>query len=203
MPGMWKGTMKQNIECRLCMLGRDENRNTCIWGTGNKKAKVLLVGEAPGLDEDCSNAPFTGGSGRLLEHILNKLGVRREDLYITNVLKCRPPNNELPGRKETRECCAACMPYLVSEIERVGPKIAVVMGGTALEAMTGKTGITKYEGMVVSKDMIAAFHPAYVLRAPSKEIRLAQALARAFKLAGIKVKTKDYKEGGMYEYEVR
>jgi len=163
----------------------------------------MLVGEAPGLDEDCSNAPFTGGSGRLLEHILNKLGVKREDLYITNVLKCRPPNNELPGRKETRECCATCMTYLTTEIESVGPKIAVVMGGTALEAMTGKTGITKCEGMVVSQDMIAAFHPAYVLRAPSKEVRLAQALARAFKLAGIKVKTKDYKEGGMYEYEVR
>jgi uracil-DNA glycosylase family 4 len=95
------------------------------------------------------------------------------------------------------------MTYLTTEIESVGPKIAVVMGGTALEAMTGKTGITKCEGMVVSQDMIAAFHPAYVLRAPSKEVRLAQALARAFKLAGIKVKTKDYKEGGMYEYEVR
>ena len=198
--------MKQNTSCRLCMLGRDENRNTCIWGTGNKKAKVLLVGEAPGLDEDCSNAPFTGGSGRLLEHILNKLGVKREDLYITNVLKCRPPNNELPGRKETRECCATCRPYLLQEVQKC-TKVIVVMGGTALEAITGCQGITKYEGMIVKQNtwratVVAAFHPAYVLRAPSKEVRLAQALARAFKLAGIKVKTKGYEQGGLYAYEI-
>lgn len=198
--------MKQNTNCRRCMLGRDENRHTCVWGTGNKKAKVMLIGEAPGLDEDCSGTPFSGQAGRLLTHILNKLGVKREDLYITNTLKCRPVNNELPGRKETRECCFQCISYVSTEIEVVKPKVVVLMGGTALAAFTDlKEGITKHEGMIVKVrggvSFIAAFHPAYILRSPGKEIRLSQALARAFTLAGIKVKPKGGE--GFFPYEIR
>jgi len=177
-----------------------------VWGEGNKKARVMLIGEAPGLDEDCSNAPFRGQAGRLLNHILEHLGVIREDLYVTNVLKCRPSNNELPGRRETRDCCVACRPYLDQEIHTVKPRVIVLMGGTALESWYGPKfgGITKHEGMRLPGNIpvVAAFHPAYVLRAPSKEVRLAQALARALKLAGIKVKTSG-QEGRMFKYEVR
>jgi DNA polymerase len=164
----------------------------------------MLVGEAPGYEEDRQGEPLVGEAGRLLNHVLERLGVDRGELYITNVIKCRPRDNVLPGKKELRECCFQCIPYLSEEIETVRPKAVVLLGGTALSACTDETGITKHEGMIVKvKDgvsFVAAFHPAYVLRSPGKEIRLAQALHRAFGIAGIKT---HITKGPIYAYDIR
>mgnify|MGYP001564098059 CR=1 FL=1 len=200
--------MKRNPNCDRCPLGK-VCHTVCLWGEGNPSTNVMLIGEAPGYEEDRTGTPFIGQAGKLLEHVLRKLGVDREDLYITNVIKCRPPDNELPGKKELMACWQGCKQYLDAEIKEVQPKIIVVLGGTPLNLMTGMTGITKHEGMVVCHrvegkqqiPIIAAFHPAYVLRAPGKEVRLAQALARAFKLGGIKMRINKTME--IYPYEIR
>jgi DNA polymerase len=172
----------------------------------------MLVGEAPGYDEDRDGVPFVGQAGKLLNHVLGRLGVRRDDLYVTNVIKCRPPDNKLPGKKDLMVCWEQCREYFIEELSKIKPKVVVLMGGTPLQLVMNYTGITKHEGMVVDNHdvfrgpfksvvWVAAFHPAYVLRSPGKEVRLAQALARAFKLGGVKIKVK--KEMEMFAYDVR
>ena len=197
--------MKRNPNCDLCVLGKTCHTR-CVWGVGNSKAKVLLCGEAPGYEEDREGVPFVGQAGALLDHVCNKLGVDRlVSCYTTNVLKCRPSDNKLPGKKELRVCWASCKRYLNQELYNLSNiQVIVLMGGTALTLYHGTTGITKNEGMVLAGNIpvVAAFHPAYVLRAPGKEVRLGQALARAFSLAGIKISPRGM-EGGMFPYEVR
>jgi DNA polymerase len=165
----------------------------------------MLVGEAPGGSEDRANKPFVGMAGALLTHVLNNLNIVEDDLYITNCLKCRPTDNTLPSPKQTVELYDRCRPYLEQEVRTIKPKVIVLLGGTALHLMAGQAQITKHEGMVLDMvwmgaKTVAAFHPAYVLRAPSKEVRLAQALATAWELAGHKVYTT---AGDIYKYEVR
>jgi DNA polymerase len=183
----------------------------------------MLVGEAPGREEDCVGRPFVGEAGRLLNHILDKLDFRREDLYITNVLKCRPPRNKLPARKELLKCWKACRLYLMQEIKDVHPKVILLMGGTALSLMSSPhtLQIGRWEGMRVGRhfivthksketgrkcgsfvDMYASYHPAAALRNPSQEAYIAAAIYGAAKVAGLKVKPKGI-EAGLYPYETR
>lgn len=166
----------------------------------------MFVGEAPGANEILKGLPFVGQAGDLMDHVLAKLGIKREDIYITNCFKCRPENNELPGIKQTREWFASCQPYLEQEIRDVKPKVILLFGNIPLQLIAGKREITKHEGMEVGKyrgiRLFASFHPAYVLRSPSREVRLAQAIARAAKAAGMKINPQGWK-AGMYDYEVR
>jgi len=167
---------------------------------------LMLIGESPGMEEDLYGIPFVGQAGQLLDHILNKLGIDRDDIYVTNVLKCHPKKNKLPKRKELVECFTQCSSYLDQEVKDVNPRAVVLMGGTALSLVTGLNGITKWEGMIVpawvDSNAYAAFHPAYVLRRPGVEVRLAQAIARAAKVAGMKIKPKGW-ETGVFNYEIR
>jgi DNA polymerase len=193
-------------------------------GTGNPNAKLVLIGECPGFNEDLDGHPFVGESGKLLDFILNKLGISRSDLWITNLIKCHPNKNELPKGEELKQVVEACMKHLRPELSQVHPKVVVLLGGTVTHWLSGHRLITKVEGTEVEltrfepenqKQLtlwkiygpkfkaVACYHPAYVLRSPSKEPNLARSIAKAAKMAGMKIKPKGYDTTGIYEYEVR
>ncbi len=151
--------------CELC-----DNRTNAVIGRGNLQADIMIIGEGPGQSEDEQGLPFVGRSGQLLEKILASVGIDTEkDVYIANVVKCRPPGNRKPSAPEVE----ACKPYLLEQIRLVDPRIILFTGATALQALTGiKQGITKVRGKWQEWEgrlCMAIFHPAYLLRNPSRE----------------------------------
>jgi DNA polymerase len=164
----------------------------------------MLIGEAPGMTEDIEGLPFVGQAGKLLSHILFKLGVDEEQVYITNCLRCRPPKNKLPTWKKggLQEMTEACFPYLEEEFKQVAPKAVVVMGNTPLKVLAQRSFISKHERSWVRYNTIASYHPAAALRNPGLECRIAGAIALACKRARIKIKPMGL-DAGMYRYEVR
>ena len=141
-------------------------RHSVAFGVGSPRAEIMFVGEAPGHDEDMQGIPFVGRAGELLTKIISAMGCKREDVYIANVLKCRPPQNRTPLPDEI----ANCLPYLLSQIELVQPKIIVALGATAVRALLNvQLGITKMRGhWYTFRDIpiMPTFHPAYLLRNP-------------------------------------
>ncbi len=129
----------------------------------------MFVGEAPGAEEDTTGRPFVGAAGRLLDKIIAAIGLKREDVYITNVVKCRPPNN----RKPTSDEMEACEPFLFNEIEVVKPKLIVTLGATPLTSLLNiKEGITKTRGQFYNFQgipVMPTFHPAFLLRFPERK----------------------------------
>ncbi len=130
---------------------------------------MMLVGEGPGADEDRLGRPFVGRAGQLLNRILEAASIKREDVYITNVVKCRPPSNRLPFQPEVD----ACYPYLQSQIELIDPEVILCLGALATRTLYDKSAaITRVRGQWKEKDgrrMLATFHPAALLRDPSKK----------------------------------
>lgn len=154
--------------CHRCDLGA--NRTHAVIGRGNLKAPIMIVGEGPGQTEDETGLPFVGRSGQLLDRILAAVNLTTEnDVFICNVVKCRPPENRTPTTDEAE----ACKGYLLEQIRMVDPKIILLTGATALKNLVGiKQGITKVRGQWIEKDdrlYMPIFHPAYLLRNPSKE----------------------------------
>lgn len=170
-PGTYS-TMVQMAEhcnqCHRCALG--DSRTHAVVGRGNLQAPIMIVGEGPGQNEDEQGLPFVGKSGELLEKILASVKLdSQQDIYICNVVKCRPPNNRVPAPEEI----AACKPYLLEQIRMVDPKIILLTGATAVKGLTGdKRGITKIRGTWIEWEgrlCMPIFHPAYLLRNPSRE----------------------------------
>lgn len=154
-------------QCTRCGLA--EGRSKLVFGVGNPQAKLMLIGEGPGKDEDEQGIPFVGRAGQLLDRILAAIHLTREDVYIANIVKCRPPNNRVPSRAEA----VACLPYLYRQIELVNPGIIVLLGNTALQNLIGPDSrITKMRGQwLESKSgikIMPTYHPAAVLRDPNK-----------------------------------
>lgn len=151
-------TIKQNvIECTKCDLCK--TRTNSVPGKGNFQSDVIFVGEAPGRNEDKNGEPFVGAAGKKLSAALEGAGVSREQVYITNVVKCRPPNNRVPNTTE-RETCKE---YLKKEISIIEPKIICVLGNTAFNSVLGGSEITKFRGKLARKDNQLYFitiHPA-------------------------------------------
>ena len=153
------------MRCALCC----EARHTIVHSEGNPNARLMFVGEAPGADEDAQGRPFVGRAGQLLNKIIEAIGLKREDVFIGNVNRCRPLNNRTPTSAEA----AICKPFLLREIAIVRPDVIVVLGNTALHNLLDtKEGITKVRGQF--KDykglkVMPTFHPAYLLRDPSKK----------------------------------
>ena len=149
--------------CKLCTLGRSQ----IVFGIGNPKARLMFVGEAPGEEEDERGEPFVGRSGQLLTKIIEAIGLSREQVYIANVIKCRPPNNRNPEPDEV----AACEPFLFRQIDVINPTVIVPLGKFAAQCLLKTTDpITRlrerrfdYRGTT----LIPTFHPAYLLRNPS------------------------------------
>lgn len=151
-------TVKQNvIKCTKCDLSK--TRTNSVPGKGNFQSDVIFVGEAPGRNEDKSGEPFVGVAGKKLSAALEGAGISREEVYITNVVKCRPPNNRVPNTKERD----TCKEYLKKEISIIKPKIICVLGNTAFNSVLGGYEITKFRGKLVRKDNQLYFltiHPA-------------------------------------------
>lgn len=164
--------MPRNPHCSLCELHLS-SKHVCIWGTGGGEG--FVVGEAPGREEGRTGKPFMGKAGLFGRPILAEHGI--VDPYITNAAKCRPPDNRKPEPSELK----ACKPYLLEEIEKRNPKAILLWGATAMRALIGKTGVTEMNGQVVEKEgrtYVCCFHPAYVLRDPSKEGAFRMAVSR-------------------------
>jgi uracil-DNA glycosylase family 4 len=154
-------------QCTRCPL--HEGRTNIVHTDGNKKARLMFVGEAPGADEDTQGRPFVGRAGQLLTKIIEAIGLKREDVLIGNVNRCRPPGNRAP----TPEEASLCKPFLVREIAVARPEVIVVLGNTAMRNLLGtKEGITRVRGQFQNYKgikVMPTFHPAYLLRDPSKK----------------------------------
>ncbi len=150
--------IKQNvIKCTKCDLCK--TRTNAVPGKGNFQSDVIIVGEAPGRTEDKNGEPFIGVAGKKLSIALDEAGISRDEVYITNIVKCRPPNNRVPKTSE-RE---TCQEYLKQEISIIKPEIICILGNTAFNSILGGSEITKFRGKVVRKDNLLYFltiHPA-------------------------------------------
>jgi len=140
-------------------------RRNIVSGSGNKQSKILIIGEAPGTTEDRTGVPFTGVAGQLLRYVLNQLYIDSKQIFITNVVKCRPPNNRAPTDIELRNC----RPYLLAELHITKPKIILLLGNKALKAFYPnlRTTISKERGKLKifgNSIILATYHPAYILR---------------------------------------
>ncbi|MGD2106675.1 MAG: uracil-DNA glycosylase [Nitrosopumilaceae archaeon] len=148
---------KNVIKCTKCELSK--TRTNSVPGKGNFHSDVIFVGEAPGRNEDLKGEPFVGVAGKKLSLALENAGISREDIYITNTVKCRPPNNRVPSKIEKE----TCQDYIRNEIDIIKPKIICVLGNTAFGSILGGTEITKYRGKIGRKDNQLYFitiHPA-------------------------------------------
>ena len=146
------------------------SRKNVVFGVGNIDAQLMFVGEAPGADEDAQGEPFVGRAGELLTKIIQAMGLQRGDVYIANILKCRPdtPGQSSGNRKPTPDEMATCIPYLHEQIDLIRPRVLVALGATAIEGLLGKTlGIMKMRGnwqTYRGTPLMPTFHPAYLLR---------------------------------------
>lgn len=151
--------------CERCPLY--ETRTKAVPGEGDPNATVMLVGEGPGFDEDRQGRPFVGRSGKFLTEVLSNVGIRREDVFITNVVKCRPPDNRDPQADEL----AACSDYLARQVELINPRIIVTLGRFSMRRWFPEGSITKIHGQIRNigngRVAIAMFHPAAALRNPT------------------------------------
>ncbi len=155
-------------QCHLCDLAK--TRKNVVFGEGNPHAKLMFIGEGPGATEDETGRPFVGRAGQLLTKMIeNVLHIPRSEVYIANIVKCRPPNNRVPTPEEAR----TCIPYLFKQIELIDPKILVALGATSYHWLTGDTTpISKVRGQTIEfqgRILIPTFHPSYLLRNPSKK----------------------------------
>jgi uracil-DNA glycosylase len=152
-------------DCRRCRLC--QGRTQVVFGVGDPKAKVVFVGEGPGADEDRIGEPFVGRAGQLLNEMLPSIGLRREDVYIANIVKCRPPGNRDPQPDEA----AACMPFLKRQLELVRPDVIVLLGRVAARFLLGTTApISSYRGRWTvwhGFSVLPTYHTAYLLRNPA------------------------------------
>ena len=157
--------IKDCNKCKLCT-----GRKNIVFGAGNKNADIMFIGEGPGADEDIQGEPFVGKAGQLMNKAFEALGIKREDVYIANIVKCRPPQNRNPEKDEAN----ACMDYLRNQVLLVKPKIIVLLGSVALKNILGEEySITNSRGKWIEKKGILylpTFHPAALLRDDSKKI---------------------------------
>lgn len=158
------------LQCKKCRLW--EGKKNYVFGEGNPDAEIMFIGEAPGGEEDLQGRPFVGEAGQLLTQIIEAMGFKREEVYIGNIIKCRPPGNRTPLKDEIE----ACKNYIFEQIEIIKPKIIVTLGSTPLMTLYGKNiPITKLRGNWFewrSIPVMPTFHPAYLIRNPqSKELK--------------------------------
>lgn len=163
----WSALQQRVASCTQCAL--HTTRTQTVFGVGKNNAQWMVIGEAPGADEDQQGEPFVGRAGKLLNEMLRAIGLRREDVYIANVLKCRPPNNRDPLPNEVEQC----EPYLKRQVELVQPKIILAVGRIAAQNLL-QTDITigKLRGQRFSYGgipLVVTYHPAYLLRTPTEK----------------------------------
>jgi DNA polymerase len=166
--------------CRLC-----ERRTNIVFGDGNGKAELVFIGEGPGHDEDVQGLPFVGRAGKLLTQMIEAMGLQRRDVYICNVVKCRPPENRAPEKDEI----AICSPFLLRQLDVIQPKVIVCLGAVALKALLGaERGITHLRGHWLEyrgTRLMPTYHPAYLLRNPSAKGDVWKDLQKVMNVLGL------------------
>ena len=178
--------------CPLCKLAR--TRKNAVPGEGQLSAKIMFVGEAPGKSEDEKGRPFVGAAGRVLDSLLEKAGIERSQVFITNVVKCRPPNNRVPEEDEA----VACRPYLDRQIALIKPKVICILGKTAYSSLLGGSSISANRGKImerVGQKYFLTFHPAAAIYNKS----LLSALEADLKKLAEEIKKEEGK-GSMEDY---
>ena len=185
-------SIAENVrECQKCELC--ETRIKAVPGKGNFDADVIFVGEAPGRNEDIHGEPFVGAAGKRLDMILEDTGIDRKDVYITNIVKCRPPKNRVPSKKEEE----SCNDFIKQEIEIINPKIICVMGNTAYGTLLDGKEITKNHGKIVEKDgrkFFVTFHPAATIYNQKLVEELKEDFRKMAKFLETKDEPKQYEE---------
>lgn len=164
-PGMALAQVRDVLgDCKRCRL--HSGRRNLVFGVGSPDAEVMFVGEAPGRDEDAQGEPFVGKAGQLLTRMIGAMGLRREEVYIANIIKCRPPNNRNPEPDEV----ASCEPFLRQQIDAIAPRILIALGNFAAKTLLNTDqGITRLRGSFhryQGVPLMPTFHPAYLLRNP-------------------------------------
>ncbi len=177
----WEELEASIVNCKKCKLCT--NRTNIVFGTGNKQADIMFIGEGPGADEDREGIPFVGRAGKLMNMAFEGVGMNREKVYIANIVKCRPPSNRNPQEDEAM----ACLDYLRNQVVLVQPKIVVLLGSVALKNILGKEhGITASRGTWFERKGIFYFptwHPAALLRDEDKKIDFWRDLKQVLKRA--------------------
>jgi DNA polymerase len=173
-------------ECTRCKLHK--TRHSIVFGDGNPKAQLVFVGEGPGHDEDMQGLPFVGRAGKLLTQMIEAMGLQRKDVYICNVVKCRPPENRAPEKDEV----AACSPFLLRQIDSIAPKVIVCLGSTAAQTvLETNRGISQFRGQWLDfrgRKLMATYHPAYLLRNPSAKSEVWKDLQKVMAVLGLEPK---------------
>lgn len=175
--------------CKRCALHK--GRNTIVFGVGNPAARLMFVGEGPGADEDAQGQPFVGRAGQLLNNMITAMGLKREDCYIANVVKCRPPGNRTPEPDEAN----TCSPFLFRQIDAVRPQVLVALGATAATYLLGarqplaglRGRVHAFRGM----SLIVTYHPAFLLRDPRQKKEAWADLQIAMKELGLKAPARE------------
>jgi uracil-DNA glycosylase len=173
-------------DCTRCKLHR--GRTKLVFGDGNPKAELVFVGEGPGRDEDAQGLPFVGRAGKLLNQMIEAMGLQRKDVYICNVVKCRPPENRTPEKDEVE----TCSPFLLRQIDAIAPKVIVCLGSVAAQTLLETNrGISHFRGEWLDfrgRKLLATYHPAYLLRNPSAKGEVWKDLQKVMAVLGLQVK---------------
>jgi uracil-DNA glycosylase family 4 len=175
-------------DCTRCKLHK--GRTKIVFGTGNPNAELMFVGEGPGRDEDLSGEPFVGRAGKLLTDMIKAMGLQREDVYISNVVKCRPPENRLPEKDEI----ATCSPFLMRQIDVIKPKVICTLGSCSAQTLLQTTqGISKLRGEWFdfrNAKLMPTYHPAYLLRNPAAKPEVWKDLQKVMAVLGLQLPKK-------------
>jgi DNA polymerase len=173
-------------ECTRCKL--HSTRHKIVFGDGNPKAELIFVGEGPGADEDAQGLPFVGRAGKLLTQMIEAMGLQRKDVYICNVVKCRPPENRQPEEDEV----STCSPFLLRQIDVIAPKVIVCLGAVAAKTLLQTNrGISQFRGEWLEfrgRKLLATYHPAYLLRNPPAKSEVWKDLQKVMAVLGLEVK---------------
>jgi uracil-DNA glycosylase, family 4 len=176
-------------DCTRCRL-HQQGRKQIVFGVGNSNADLMFIGEAPGADEDIQGEPFVGRAGQLLNNMIKAMGIRREDVYIANIIKCRPPGNRTPERDE----CETCSPFLMRQIEAIKPKAIVALGAVAAKTLLAvNASMSEMRGRWYDfrgTKLAVTYHPAFLLRDPRQKKEAWKDLQMVMKELGLEAPPK-------------
>jgi uracil-DNA glycosylase family 4 len=188
-------------DCTRCRLAK-QGRKQIVWGVGNPRADLMFIGEAPGADEDQQGEPFVGRAGQLLNNMIKAMGLDREQVYIANIIKCRPPNNRTPERDE----CETCSPFLMRQVATIRPKVIVALGAVAAKTLLAindsmsnlrgrwyefsPTGVRSNDPSWSGAKLAVTYHPAFLLRDPRQKKEAWKDLQMVMKELGLKAPAK-------------
>jgi DNA polymerase len=189
-PALLLGAIREDLgDCTRCPLHR-QGRKQIVFGVGNPQAELMFIGEAPGADEDQQGEPFVGRAGQLLNNMIKAMGIRREDVYIANIIKCRPPGNRTPEREE----CETCSPFLMRQIAAIKPKVIVALGAVAAKTLLAiNAPMSELRGRWFDfrgTKLAVTYHPAFLLRDPRQKKETWKDLQMVMKDLGLAVPTK-------------